>query len=208
MQKETLFALAERLHILLRAQGLRSCGLMRLSVMLRFLAGKSYLDLALTHQQSIPSVYSDIETTMDARDKSFKLRFLYEYETWLARSSIGFSRNHRSAIIGCCAALDGIAIKIPGPSLNDVANPWTYCNRKGVFELNVQVLCDSTYRFLQISALTPGSMHHSTAFEMSALSAPLKCEDGGISGGSWIAGDEAYLCSRQLACPWPVRSFP
>ena len=85
---------------------------MRLSGTLRFLAGGSYLDFALTHQQSISSVYSQFETTMDTIDKALKLRFPYEDESWLASSRIGFSLNHRSPIKGCCAALDSIAIKI------------------------------------------------------------------------------------------------
>ena len=128
---------------------------MRLSGTLRFVAGRSYLDVALTHQQSISSVYSHVETTMDTIDKAFKLWFPYEDENWLARSRIGFSRNHRSPITDCCAALDGIAIKIAETPLNDVVNPSTYYNRKGVFALNLTAVCDSTNRFLNISALTP-----------------------------------------------------
>ena len=114
-----------------------------------------------------------INTTITAIDGVLSLSFPYNNMRWLEQSSQNFSRNGRSPISGCCAALDGIAIRISEPSKNDVPNPSAYFNRKGFFAINLQALCDASYRFLFISALTPVSTHDSTAFVMTSLSALL-----------------------------------
>ena len=104
-------------------------------------------------------------------------------------------------------SLDGIAIKINEPSVRDVPNPSTYFNCKGSFALNIQALCDSTYRSLSVSALTPGSTNDSTASAMSSLSALLNCQDGGLLEPYWIAAYEAYVCNDRLINPWPGRNL-
>jgi len=207
MPKDVFLKLAEMLVLGQGIREYRSCSLMRLSITLRWLAGGSYLDLAAAHHQSISSVYLHIGTTINAIDKLLTLRFPYDDEQWLQESSRGFTRNERSPIEGCVAALDGIAVKIAEPSLRDVPNPSTYYNRKGFFALNIQALCDSSYRFLYVSALTPGSTHDSTAFSMSALASLLERPSGGLVGSYWIAADEAYVCTRQIVSPWPGRNL-
>jgi len=174
MPKDVFLSLAENLLLCQSNRQLRSCGLMRLSITLRWLAGGSYLDIALIHQQSTSSVYHHIESTLAALDESLTLKFPYNDAAWLSESSHGFSRGGRSPIEGCVAAMDGIAIKIAEPCVNDVPNPSTYFNRKGFFALNIQAMCDSSYRFLYVSALTPGSTHDSTAFAMSGLAGLLE----------------------------------
>lgn len=205
MPRHAFFVLAEQLEYHHANIRLRSCGLMRLSVTLRWLAGASYLDLAQSHQQSISSVYFHIDRTVAAMDSVLQIRFPYDDERWLSESSYKFSRHGRSPLTGCCAAIDGIAIKIAEPSANDVPNPSTYYNRKGFFALNIQAVCDASYRFLYVSALTPGSTHDSTAFAMSALSQVLNGDQNGLLNGFWVAADEAYVSSHQVVCPWPGR---
>jgi len=206
MSKEAFEQLADEL-LMNQDKVLRSCGLLRLSITLRWLAGGSYLDLAMTHQQSISSVYHYIDTTLSSIDRAFNMKFPYDDPNWLAKSSMGFSRNGKSPLSGCCAALDGIAIKIEEPSATDVKNPSTYYNRKGFFALNIQALCDSTYRFLYMSALTPGSTHDSTALAMSELASLLARTDGGLLDNYWIAADDAYVCTERIVCPWPGRNL-
>ena len=70
--------------------------------------------------------------------------------------------------------------KVAEPSLKHVPSLPTGNNRNGVFAQNVQALCDSSYSFLFISVLTPGSTHDSTELEISALSKLLEHEHGGI----------------------------
>lgn len=208
MSQETFFLLAVTINDSCKGKRLRSCPLLRLSITIRWLGGGSYLDLAVAHHISISSVYNHIDNTITAIDESLKLRFPYDDDEWLAQSSYGFSRNERSPLTGCCAALDGIAISITEPSSRDVPNSSTYYNRKGFFALNVQALCDSTYRFLFVSAVTPGSTHDSTAIAMSSLASLLSQDNGGISGNYWIAADEAYICNHRIVCPWPGKNLP
>jgi len=208
MSKGSFFLLADKLEGFESASELRSCKLMRLSIALRWLGGGSYLDIAIAHQLSISSVYKHINDTISAIDNVLNLHFPYNDNDWLASSSLGFSRDGKSPINGCIAALDGIAIKINEPSSRDVCNPSTYYNRKGFFALNVQALCDSSYKFLFVSAITPGSSHDSSALAMSSLADLLKKNDGGIKEKYWIAGDAAYVCTNRLLTPWPGKNLP
>ena len=72
-------------------------------------------------------------------------------------------------LTGCVGALDGIAIKIERPSLNDVKNPKQFYNRKGFHALVLQAVCDQKRRFLFASAKHPGATHDSRAFKASSL---------------------------------------
>jgi hypothetical protein len=102
----------------------------RLSMTLRYLAGGSYLDIAISHCVSISTFYFVVDEMLVDLDESLSIKFPFRSAEWLERSSIGFSRD-RSPLRGCVGALDGIAIKIYEPSAADAANPSTYYNRKG-----------------------------------------------------------------------------
>ena len=90
---------------------------------------------------------------------------------------------------------------------NDIPNPSTYFNRKGIFAINLQTLFDASHRFLFISALTPGSTHDSTAFAMSALLALLISQEKGQPPNYWITADEVYVCSEHVISQWPGRKL-
>lgn len=120
MPKQSFFILADKLSGCELASELRSCRLLRLSITLRWLGGGSYLDIALTHQLSTSSVYKHINDTINSINRVLKLSFPYRNADWLAESSQGFTRGGKSPLSGCCAALDGIAIKINEPSTRDV----------------------------------------------------------------------------------------
>lgn len=49
-----------------------------------------------------------------------------------------FSRGGRNPLRGCLSAIDGIAVKIQRPSVQDAPNPMSYYNRKGFFALNAR----------------------------------------------------------------------
>jgi hypothetical protein len=54
-----------------------------------------------------------------------------------------------------------------------VQNREKYRNRKNVFSINVQAVCDSELRFINVVASWPGSVHDSRIFANSELSAKL-----------------------------------
>nr|XP_034334755.1 putative nuclease HARBI1 [Crassostrea gigas] len=62
-------------------------------------------------------------------------------------------------------AIDGTHIRIKSPSLDE----HLYVNRKDYHSTNVQAVCDSKLRFMNIVAKWPGSTHNSFILENSAL---------------------------------------
>ena len=169
----------------------------KLSMTIRWLAGGSYLDVAINHHCAPQTLYSFIEETMKEMDRKLKIRFPVESPDELEKNSHAFSRG-RSPLTGCVGAIDGIAIAIQEP---ETCNSQTYYNRKGFFALNVQALADPFYRFLYISSNSPGSTHDSTAFSMTDLCKVL--ESGALRYPYWIAGDEAYTATQYILTPWP-----
>lgn len=73
-----------------------------------------------------------------------------------------------------------------------------YRNRKGIFSLNVQVVCDSDLKFLDIVARWPGSTHDSTIFNASRIRARFI---NGEMGDALLLGDSGYACSNFLLTP-------
>lgn len=71
-------------------------------------------------------------------------------------------------------------------------------NRKGYFSLNVQTMCDSKLKIMDIVARWPGSAHDSTIFNNSRISARF---EGGEFGNHLIVADGGYQCKRYLMTP-------
>ena len=207
MSHFTFMRLAENLALRETRKFRRSCPLQRLSVTLRWLAGGSYLDIALAHNLSTSTVYHYIDGCISLMNKALQINFPYRDVTWLRRVAVGFSREGRSALNMCCGALDGLAVKISEPAGWEVANSSKYYNRKGFFAINTQAMCDSKYRFTFVSCCSPGSTHDSTAFAISNLSKLLEKDEDGLLRGFWIAADDAYTCMKRLLTPWPGRSL-
>ena len=102
-------------------------------------------------------------------------------------------------------AVDGLAVRIRGPSRDECENPASYFNRKGFFSVNLQAICDRKRRFRLASIKCCGSTHDSTAWacsEISTIAAKL------AKLGLWIAGDDAYPLSEWLITPYPGKGIP
>jgi hypothetical protein len=85
-----------------------------------------------------------VDETLTDLDQSLNIKFPIDNLELLKRSSIGFPRG-RSPLTGCAIAHDGIAIKSFEPCAADAANAATYYNRKGLFALCIQAVCDFDY---------------------------------------------------------------
>jgi DDE superfamily endonuclease len=174
----------------------------------RYLAGGSYIDISLAYLVSVSAFYFVVHETVADIDEVLRLNFPYEDPDRLHEISAGFTRG-KSPLSGCVGALDGIAIRITKPASRDVANPVTYYNRKGMFALCIQAVCDSKHRFMFASALCLGSTHDSVAFAASSFSTFLqRSPNDGLPQGFFIAADEAYSCSDRVLTPWPGRGLP
>ncbi|XP_052223937.1 putative nuclease HARBI1 [Dreissena polymorpha] len=96
--------------------------------------------------------------------------------------------------------VDGTHIRIQAPS----ANEDDYVNRKGFHSLNVQMICDATFWFVDVVAKWPGSVHDSRIFRESAIRQ--RFERGEING--LLLGDSGYGCKRYLMTPYQNTDSP
>jgi hypothetical protein len=94
-------------------------------------------------------------------------------------------------VVGC---LDCTHVRIKNPHGDQ---PLIYCNRKGFYSLNVQVVCDATSRILDIVAKWRGSAHDSRIWANSYLKEQFENnQKKGI-----LLGDSGYPCSHYMLTP-------
>jgi hypothetical protein len=149
----------------------------KLAVALRYLAGGSYLDIALCHGVAPNSVSKVVRQVVDALlleygcDESVGLSVDKFGDTkWLKQTEATFAAKNAGLVRGCVGAIDGMAVKIVKPSKSEVEAPRHYFNRKGLFAIVLQAACDGNRKFTGASSLGVGSTHDSTCFGWSNLS--------------------------------------
>ncbi|XP_018400004.1 PREDICTED: putative nuclease HARBI1 [Cyphomyrmex costatus] len=91
-------------------------------------------------------------------------------------------------IIGC---VDGTHIRIDKPQQDHDS----YINRKQYFSIHMQATVDHNMKFIDVFIGYPGSVHDARVFKESPLYESLQeiCSDG-----SYLLGDSAYPCLRNL----------
>ncbi|KAF9800223.1 hypothetical protein SFRURICE_004436 [Spodoptera frugiperda] len=99
-------------------------------------------------------------------------------------------------------ALDCTHVTIQSPGGDSAEN---YRNRKSHFSINVQVVCDSQLRCLDIVTRWPGSVHDQTIFNNSFLKQRF---ESGQFGNSLILGDSGYELKQYLLTPFLNPSSP
>lgn len=95
---------------------------------------------------------------------------------------------------GIVGAIDCTHIRIKNPGGE---HPALYINRKGFFSLNVQVVCDSKCRIMDIVARWRGSAHDSRIWDLSSLKN--KFQNGEIQG--ILVGDGGYAATNYMLTP-------
>ena len=194
-------------------------GELRLSMLLRFLAGGSYLDVSDMHlgAGAEGGFYAFINDTMDKvlevesflfdgcpGNKDFdyvaNLKHLLKDGRLLGEVMSGFNTakfgEHCPGehIPGGIGAMDGWAAKIRCPSftVDNVTNQNVYFNRKDFYALAVQAICDSRLVFLHCNPTAAGAVHDSQAWKQGPLARAfraLKLETDGVA----INGQRAIL---------------
>ncbi|XP_036327413.1 putative nuclease HARBI1 [Rhagoletis pomonella] len=92
-------------------------------------------------------------------------------------------------------ALDGTHVKIISPGGN---NSELYRNRKGVFSINVQTMCDANLKITNIVARWPGSAHDSNILRNSRIYSRF---ENGEFGDSLIVADSGYPNKKFMITP-------
>jgi hypothetical protein len=190
------------------AQGFRSSGgvlepAVRLGVTLRVLAGASYIDIMPTFRIAKQTVFDLFWSIVQVINEFLQLPELpLGNENELRRLAIDFtsSRSPSSPLHGCVGALDGVLFKISKPA--DKYHPAKHYCRKGYYAISLQLLLDSRYKVLYLSAKCAGATHDNLAFSFSTLHYRLM--SGELQDGFWIAAGEAYTCTDSIVTPWPA----
>ncbi|GFH51714.1 hypothetical protein CTEN210_08189 [Chaetoceros tenuissimus] len=76
-----------------------------------------------------------------------------------------------------------------------------FCSRKNKYGLNLQAICDSRKRFLDLSILFGGSSSDLIAFESSPIRQKLE-QPGFLADGLCLFGDNAYVNTKFMATPY------
>lgn len=103
-----------------------------------------------------------------------------------------FSLDSFPRVIG---AIDCTHIKIISPGGENAEN---FRNRKGVFSLNVQAVCNANYEITDIVARWPGASHDSHIFDNSLLR--MRFENNELGNGI-LLGDSGYPVRHYLITP-------
>jgi hypothetical protein len=118
----------------------------KLSMCLRWLAGGSYLDIAVCHRVAVSSFFASSDEVLHLINDSISIEFSPDDRDNNDSQSRAFGRGV-SPLSGCVGAIDGLAVRVTEPRAGEIPNPSSYYNRKGFFAIVVQAMCDASYRF-------------------------------------------------------------
>jgi len=172
------------------------------------LAGASYLDIFMLYGVSPSSVYASFKKVTKWINETFKfplVQALQDEDTqFFEEISRNFSKDSDGQYKGCNGALDGLALRIRCPTVNELLrDPGSYFTRKGYFALNLQDICDVNKRILWLSSRHIGSCHDSRAFTDTKLYELLKQKREYLRRLQlFIVGDSAYDIESFLLIPF------
>ncbi|XP_064646164.1 putative nuclease HARBI1 [Lineus longissimus] len=95
---------------------------------------------------------------------------------------------------GIIGLIDGTHVWIIGPTHHE----WRYVNRKNYYSINVQVVMDAHYRFINVVARWPGSTHDSIILRESGLAEVMEV----WQGNEVLLGDSGYPVRPWLMTPF------
>lgn len=93
-------------------------------------------------------------------------------------------------------AIDGTHIHIHKPK----KHAESYINRKGYHSIQLQVICDSTLKFIHCYAGQPGSVHDMRVFRLSGIQSI--CTENYFPQNSHLLGDAAYALQKHIMVPY------
>lgn len=162
-------------------------------VTLRFFAKGCYqienADLHGLCQPSVSNIVQKVSVALARRCRNY-INMPVDEETEQVKTDF-FNIAQFPKCIGC---VDCTHVRIKNP---DGHQPLLYCNRKGWYSLNVQVICDAKCRIRDIVARWRGSTHDARIWVESSVKENL--ENGYLRG--IILGDGGYPCTTYLLTP-------
>jgi hypothetical protein len=184
----------------------------KLMMMIRYLAGASYLDiLRIHHGVSKQAVFKHIAIVLKLIANSESLGVVEWPDTLEACNKFALQwagKSGPSAFRGlhqtCIGAIDGILIETRSPTKNETMRPNDFrSGHKKQIGLNVQAICDARLRFMAISCRCPGKTNDWMAYLRSTMSE----RTDNLPPPFYIVGDAAYVNSEHLLVPYPGGTF-
>jgi len=177
----------------------------RLSAAIRFCAGGSPVDIALSHGICVKDVYKSLWRVVDAINSTKSMNIIFpskEEQKKLAAIAKEKSQASFSKVVGFT---DGMLVWIEQPTKKECEKAGFgaakfYCSRKKKYGLNMTGTCDIHKRFIDIDIKHPGSTSDYLAFAMSPLKE--RCDDGEIENGYYLFGDCAYMNNNYMVTPY------
>ncbi|GFH55587.1 hypothetical protein CTEN210_17841 [Chaetoceros tenuissimus] len=179
----------------------------RLGIGVRYFAGGDPYDISISYGVSHSSVFDTVDAVVDAINSHdrFKIMFPTDHDEQ-RRIAAEFKTKSRVGFSNCCGAIDGMLVWIHKPSKKECEEAkvderkW-FCSRKNKYGLNLQAICDSRKRFLDLSILFGGSSSDLIAFESSPIRQKLE-QPGFLADGLCLFGDNAYVNTKFMATPY------
>ncbi len=179
----------------------------RLSMVLIYFAGGDPIDIAWIHCVNDSEPLQSVWYVVDAihATKSFNIVFPSCHKDQLLVAS-DFKEKSRVNLDNYAGAIDGMLAWIHKPTKWDVKQQGfgemkCYCGQKKKYRLNMQAICNSMGKFLDIEIAFPGASLDYFAFNFSKIKKKLEVE-GFLYPGPALFGDNAYTNTLYMVTPF------
>mmetsp|Transcript_17250 Transcript_17250/g.38846 ORF Transcript_17250/g.38846 Transcript_17250/m.38846 type:complete len:496 (+) Transcript_17250:167-1654(+) len=185
---------------------------LQLMIMLRMLAGASYLDLVHyhVHANSVHTIMWKACRAVDRRLDNIKIAETEAEMVVIAKqwADLQFKRWGVHLTVGTLYAGDGLAVEIEQPSVAELrGRPISvFRNRKGFWGLIIQGFCDAYTRFAVFDVKWPGGTNDIVAYPMTELYR--KATSGHFPAWCTFVLDEAYSsCGGMHLTPFSIHQL-
>ena len=134
------------------------CGEVKLALVLRMLAGASYLDISEIFHIKRFEVYPILREVINnwiCNDSVIAIdwKSYFTNKSEMKRNAKEFAKSSHGIFKNCIGALDGWLVKITKPvyDKDTMPSPPSYYSRKGYYALNVQVIVNKRKKIMEIN---------------------------------------------------------
>ena len=183
---------------------------LRLSIAIRYFAGGSPCDLMSSHGVGYADVYRSIWLVVDTINMCPNLSISFPTRTKQRVFAREFEKKSSVGFHNCIGCIDGILIWTNKPSKVYLTKAKLgckkfFCGRKKRYGLNMQAVCDSKRRFIDIDISHPASTSDYLAFGTSPICKELE-KPGFLVEGLCLYGDNAYVNAPYMVTPFKAVS--
>lgn len=179
----------------------------RLSCALRYFAGGSSYDISVAHGISHSEVFNSIWKVVDAVQHSPELSFAFpEAHADQRMVAEGFKSASDADFENCVGCIDGMLLWMEKPNLKECEEAECgqlkfFCGRKHKYGYNMQAICDSHCRFMDVCIKHPAATSDYLAFTTSNIYYKLENNSSFLAEGLSIYGDNAYVNNQYMTTP-------